>query len=140
MYTYVKTENPWKDTFDNLEKDFYTGFTKFQTLEKPSSYPPYNIMKTDSGMVLEIALAGFSKDQIDVSAEKEVLTINSINNDRDKGPIYKYKGISNKDYELKFRISRNTEITAVTFINGLLIVDMFENTPEAEKPRHYKIK
>ena len=138
MQKYVKTENPWKDTFDNLEKDFYTGFTKFQTLEKPSTYPPYNIVKRDDGMTLEMALAGFGRDQIDVSVEKDALTIKSINNDRDKKQ-YIHHGISNKDFERSFKITRNTEITAVTFINGLLTINMFENTPEAEKPRNYKI-
>jgi molecular chaperone IbpA len=89
--------------------------------------------------MIELALAGFSKDDIEVSQEKNNLTIKG-NIEEDGQGEHIHKGIATRSFTRTFSLAENIEIKHVTWMNGILAVSLFRNTPEDQKPKTFKIK
>ena len=99
-----------------------------------TNYPPYNIYNgSDSRTILEVALAGFSKEDISVTTERNCLTVaaKKANDDR----TYSHKGISNKAFSRNWQLGDDVEIEKVDFINGLLTVILVKELPEKQKKK-----
>ena len=95
--------------FDNFERMFDHDFDTI----KVSSFPFYNIVKTDKNKYdVEMALAGYGKDDIIVSLEESVLTIKSkpYNDDKDKDTEYENKGISKRFFTKSFTVADDVEV------------------------------
>jgi len=125
----------------NLMKDFFGAeFGRIQpftvgfgdTLElmreaatiaaKSVSYPPYNIKQvTENKYVIEMAVAGFSKSDIEMTLEGNKLVIKSAAKDEDNGD-YLYRGIANRAFERTFTLADKVEIKDAEMINGMLKV------------------
>jgi len=125
----------------NLMKDFFAAdFGRIQpftvgfgdTLElmreaatiaaKSVSYPPYNIKQvTENKYVIEMAVAGFSKSDIEMTLEGNKLVIKSAAKDEDNGD-YLYRGIANRAFERAFTLADKVEIKDAEMINGMLKV------------------
>ena len=96
----------------------------------PANYPPYNLVKLDDEkQQLQVALAGFSREDIEVSVERKVLNINVQMKTQDEGE-YVVKGISSRTFSRNWQLSEDTIIDEVTFVNGLLCVTMRREVPE----------
>ena len=108
----------------------------------PSSYPPYNIVKHDDDkFTIEIALAGFSKDEIDIESRENVLKIESKSRpEGDDDKEYLYKGISNKRFKKAFTLSDDVVVNGADMKDGILKIDMERIIPDEKKPRNIKIK
>ena len=108
----------------------------------PSSYPPYNIVKHDDDkFTIEIALAGFSRDEIDIESRENVLKIESKSRpEGDDEKEYLYKGISNKRFKKAFTLSDDVVVNGADMKDGILKIDMERIIPEEKKPRTIKIK
>jgi len=125
--------------FDRFERMFEDDF--FNT---PSvNYPPYNIVRTgDYTYDIEVALAGFSKKDIDVQYADGVVTIKSVHEAKDKddedGTIY--KGISKRHFTKSFTIADDVEVQGAELKDGLLKISLERIIPEAKKPRTIEIK
>jgi len=125
--------------FDRFERMFEDDF--FNT---PSvNYPPYNIVRTgDYTYDIEVALAGFSKKDIDVQYADSVVTIKSVHEAKDKddedGTIY--KGISKRHFTKSFTIADDVEVKGAELKDGLLKISLERIIPEAKKPRTIEIK
>jgi molecular chaperone IbpA len=125
--------------FDRFERMFEDDF--FNT---PSvNYPPYNIVRTgDYTYDIEVALAGFSKKDIDVQYADGVVTIKSVHEAKDKddedGTIY--KGISKRHFTKSFTIADDVEVKGAELKDGLLKISLERIIPEAKKPRTIEIK
>ena len=108
----------------------------------PSSYPPYNIVKHDDDkFTIEIALAGFSRDEIEIECRENVLKIESKS--RPEGSDekeYLYKGISNKRFNKAFTLSDDVVVNDADMKDGILKINMERIIPEEKKPRSIKIK
>ena len=132
-------------SMDLFKDPFFIGWDSFfkeiESLPKnTSNYPPYNLIKfTDDTYMIELALAGFSKDDIEVSQEKNNLTIKG-NIEEDGQEKYIHKGIAARNFTRTFSLAENIEIKHVTWMNGILAVSLFKNTPEDQKPKTFKIK
>ena len=100
----------------------------------PSNYPVYNIVRIDGEtQQLQIALAGFEKEDIEVSVEKKVLNI-SVQKAKEEAEIsYVHKGISNRTFSRNWQLSEDTVVDEVTFVNGLLKVTLRRELPEKDK-------
>ena len=100
-----------------------------------TNYPPYNIKKLDeSSQVLEIALAGFSKEDIEVAVEKGVLTVKaSITEVEDQHFIH--KGIASRNVARNWQLSDDAVVEDPTFIDGMLRIVIRLEVPEAQKRR-----
>jgi molecular chaperone IbpA len=130
---------------DLLKDPFFIGWDSFfkeiEGLPKnTSNYPPYNLVKfTDDTYMIELALAGFSKDDIEVSQEKNNLTIKG-NIEEDGQESYIHEGIATRSFTRTFSLAEHIEIKHITWLNGILSVSLFRNVPENQKPKIFKIK
>lgn len=128
------------DVFDHFESMFDSDF-RLPTV----NYPPYNIVKTGTNKYdIEVALAGFSKKDIDVSVENGVLTIESKTSDKDESKDEDgntiYKGISKRYFKRSFTIADDVEINGAELKDGLLKVSMEKIVPESKKLKTIEIK
>ena len=106
-------------------------------------FPPYNIRKTeDFKHVIEIALAGFSKDEIEVVLTDGVLEIKSSNLPTTEKPKdnLDHKGIAKRAFTRKFTLADDIEIKDAKLKNGLLEIELEQIVPEHKKPRTIKVK
>jgi molecular chaperone IbpA len=103
------------------------------------NYPPYNIERLgEDRYQISLALAGFSPDEIAVTAEQNVLTVEGRKSDKDQHE-YMYQGISARPFKRQFNLADYVRVTAATFDNGLLRVELVREIPEAMKPRRIAI-
>jgi molecular chaperone IbpA len=99
-----------------------------------TSYPPYNIVRVDNEtQELQIALAGFKRDDIEVAVEKGVLSVNA-KSDVEEGEFI-HKGIAKRNVAKNWQLGDNVEVEDPTFENGLLRIVVKVNVPEAQKRR-----
>jgi molecular chaperone IbpA len=103
------------------------------------NYPPYNIKRLgDDRYQISLALAGFSPDQIAVTAEQNVLTVEGRKSDKDQHE-YLYQGISARPFKRQFNLADYVKVRTATFDNGLLRIELVREIPEAMKPRRIAI-
>ena len=124
--------------FEDAHKIFQTSLSK----STDSNYPPYNIVKVEQNLYrITIALAGFTKDNIEILIEENILMVRNIykdkNNDRN---IYLYKGIATRSFEKKFRLAESVRVNSAFFENGLLNIDLIKINAGKKKPFKIEIK
>jgi molecular chaperone IbpA len=133
--------------FDNVFDHFERMMGDDHFFNGNANYPPYNIVKTgDYTYDLELALAGFSKKDIDVAYEDGMLTVKSNTNAQAKtdqedinGGVL-HKGISKRFFSKSFTIADDVEIKGAELKDGLLRVTLERIIPENKKPRSITIK
>jgi molecular chaperone IbpA len=102
-------------------------------------YPPYDIVrKSEDQFQINIALAGFSRDEITITAEASQLTVAGNKQDKD-GIEYLYQGISARSFERRFNLADYIEVESADFENGLLHINLVRRIPEQMKPRKVAI-
>ena len=105
-----------------------------------TGFPPYNIRKDgDLNHVIEMALAGFSKDDIEVEVAQGVLTVRSMKENTDDDSNV-YRGISYRKFNRKFTLADDIVVNDAKLENGLLSIELEQIVPEEKKPRLIKIK
>lgn len=117
-------------------------FDNLMNVPTASTYPPYNIVKNeDDKFTLEIAVAGFSKDEIEIEFKESILKIESKSRpEGDDEKEYLYKGISNKRFIKSFTLSDDVVVNGADMKDGILKIDMERIIPEEKKPRLIEIK
>ena len=101
------------------------------------SYPPYNLVQVNEDESrLELALAGFSKDEVKVYTERGSLVVEG-NRKTDEERTYVHRGLAQRSFTRKWDISEDTEVSKVTFENGLLVVVLSRVIPEGRKKRFF---
>lgn len=119
--------------FDILEK------LEIDTSKK-STYPPYSIAKvTDNIYVIEVAVAGFSKENINIEIHNNSLVISGIFPKEREQKSYIHKGISTKDFLHKFSIVDNCVVKVATLTDGILRVSLEVITPQEKLPKKIPI-
>lgn len=107
---------------------------------KTTSYPPYNILKRDSSNYeIEIALAGFRAEEIEVSSESNILKVTSKVQDRDSEVQYLHKGLSKRAFTHSWQLADDVRIQDVSFTDGLLLISLEKIIPEHQKKTVYEI-
>jgi molecular chaperone IbpA len=103
------------------------------------NYPPYNIIKLDNErQQLQLALAGFLKEDIEVAIERNVLNI-SVSASHETEGDYVHKGIAQRSFNRNWQLSEDTVIDEVTFVNGLLCVTLRREVPEEARRKVFDI-
>jgi len=128
------------NVFDHFERMFDDDFTSFSV----PTFPFYNIVKQGKNKYdIELALAGYSKDDIEVNLEDGVLTIKSKKEDTKEdtkdGEIL-HKGIAKRYFSKAFTIADDVEVKGAELKDGLLRVSLERIVPESKKPRTIDIK
>lgn len=117
--------------FDQMEKilddQSFTSATN-------NSFPPHNIRKKDNSYLIEMAVAGFNKDEIDITREKNHLVIEGKKSDKEEDGFV-YKGIANRSFKKTFVLGDNMKILAADVKDGMLYIGLEHEIPEEEKPQ-----
>jgi molecular chaperone IbpA len=121
-------------------EDVLKKLTDFgESLPKIPTYPPYNIRKVDENKyVIEMAVAGFGKQDIELTLENGVLSITG-NITSDGNQDYIFKGIADRAFTRKFTLADNIEVRNADLINGMLKIWLDRFIPEEKKPKKIDI-
>ena len=105
-----------------------------------TGFPPYNIRKEgDYNYVIEMALAGFGKKDIEVEVAEGTLSVRSVKeNTEDESTVY--RGISYRKFERKFTLAEDLIVNGASLENGMLTIELERVVPEEKKPRLVTVK
>lgn len=104
-----------------------------------SNYPPYNTIKTgENTYVVELAVAGFSEAELDITLDESILTITG-KKDPQKAEQFVYQGIANRSFERKLILGDDVVVRGATLENGMLRIDLERIVPEDKKPKKISI-
>ena len=104
-----------------------------------SNYPPYNIVKVDEdNFTIELALAGFKDEDIDVTLKDGVLYVEGNQGDNDE-KTYLHRGLSARSFRRSFTIADTIVVNGADFVNGILTISLENVIPEEKKPRKIAI-
>ncbi len=126
----------WRSTigFDRL-------FDLAETAQRAGedNYPPYNIERlAEDRYQISLAVAGFSPDEISITAEQNVVTIEGNKAEKAERDFL-YRGISTRSFKRQFSLADHVEVKGAAFDNGLLKIELIREIPEAMKPRRIAI-
>ena len=104
------------------------------------SYPPYNLVKVDEDTYkLSLAIAGFSKDEVEVSVDNGSLIVKGEKTEEGTENVL-HKGIATRKFTRTFALGEYMEVDRAEMANGILSVFVERNIPEEKKPKTIKIK
>ena len=125
------------------------GFDRlFDMLENSSmggngeNYPPFDLIKLgDNDYRIELAVAGFRPDEIDITAQQNVLIVTGRKNEESeqKGADYIYRGVANRSFERRFALADHIQVRGADLKDGLLAIELVREIPEAMKPKKINI-
>ncbi|QYF86899.1 Hsp20 family protein [Brevundimonas sp. PAMC22021] len=106
-------------------------------------YPPYNIETTgENAYRIEIAVAGFTPDELNIEVKENLLTVSGRKTANDDGAAqktYLHRGLAERDFERRFQLADYVIVTDANLSNGLLSIALKRELPEALKPRRIEI-
>ena len=104
------------------------------------TYPPHNVVKDEEmKYTLEMAVAGFKQEHIDIEVKDHILTVSGNRPQRREQNAYVHKGISARNWKKSFRLSEYTEVTGADLVDGILTVKLEVVLPEEKLPRKITI-
>jgi molecular chaperone IbpA len=108
--------------------------------EGPTGYPPYNIETVgENAYRIEIAVAGFKPEELNIEARENVLTVQGRKTANDEAKRYLHRGLAERNFERRFQLADYVVVTGAALADGLLTVDLERQLPEALKPRRIEI-
>ncbi len=130
------------------------GFARlFDMLENSSlgqtqeNYPPFDLIKTGENQYrIELAVAGFTPQELDITAQQNVLVVSGRKGEETEdgnspgASDYIYRGIANRSFERRFALADHIQVRGADMRDGLLVVDLVREIPEAMKPRKIDIR
>ena len=134
---------PFSVGFDSIFDEFDRMLESVDRGHINANYPPYNIKKVnENDFVIEVALAGFSKEDINVELKDSTLTVKNklkekVIENESNGVIH--KGISTRQFERAFTIAEDIKVKDAELKNGLLSIELERIIPEEKKPRLIKV-
>lgn len=124
--------------FDRL-LDAFNDLEKSVTETKAATYPPYNILKLgEHHYAIEVAVAGFGKDEIDITVENNKLTVVGQVK-RAQEMEYLHRGIATRDFTREFTLAETVVVRSADMQDGLLVINLENIVPEASKPKKIEI-
>ena len=120
--------------FDMLENSSFGG--------PQENYPPFDLIKKgDNDYSIQLAVAGFKPDEIDITAQQNVLIVSGRKSDESeqKGSDYVYRGIANRSFERRFALADHVQVKNADLNDGLLSIELKREIPDAMKPRKIAI-
>ena len=111
-------------------------------LDGTQGYPPYNIERVaDDAFAIEIAVAGFSEDDLEIETNDNLLTIAGKKSHDETGEQreYLHRGIAERGFLRRFQLADHVIVTGASLQNGMLRVELVRELPEAKKPRKIDI-
>ena len=143
--SFVPSDQQLASLFENsigLDDFFGRVFEDFLPAASSVKYPPYNIRKdSEDTRTIEMALAGYSDGDIEITLEDDVLTVkgNKVSNIDDTSVNYVYKGMAARAFERKFVIAEGAKVTDAAMKDGMLYIQVVTTMPEAPKVQRIEI-
>ena len=107
---------------------------------KAVNFPPHNIIKLDDNRyVVELAIAGFTKDEIEISVEEGNLMVKGEKKDKDTNINYVHRGIGTRSFTKTFTVADTIEVRGAEFKDGILRIGLENIIPDHKKPRKVEI-
>ena len=136
------------DFGDPIFSSLFVGFDRlFENMAQMSagskslpSYPPFNVVKDGDQYIVEVALAGIDKKDLDVEVQENTLSISYESSNKEESDNKLYRGIVQRSFRRQFSLAEDVEVTGATFKNGLLKIDLERIIPEEKRPKQIKIK
>jgi molecular chaperone IbpA len=139
----------YKDPFAQIQSifndPFFLGFNdqfvRWESNKKTtSSFPPYNVKKVDEdNYIVELAVAGYDREDLDITVDKDTLIIKS-DRENDEDSDFLHKGIAGRNFTQTFTLGEYMLVKSASLENGLLTIKIEKEIPEEHKPRQIKIK
>lgn len=122
--------------FDRLFEELNREFAN----SKSTGYPPYNVAEiTDNEWMISIAVAGFSMDNLDITLDKNILTVEGTAPGGDEEVKYLHKGIAGRNFRRHFTLAEHVEVDNAILELGMLNIHLKRNVPEALQPKKISI-
>jgi len=122
--------------FDHIWNDI----ARLSEMSDNKLYPPHNVVKQDdTHFSVELALAGYSKDELTVEIKDGILVVTGGKAEGDEEREYLHRGISAKKFTRTFRLSEHVVVDGADFKDGLLVIDLRVEIPEEKRPRIVQI-
>ena len=106
------------------------------------NYPPFDLIKLgDNEFRIELAVAGFKPEEIDITAQQNVLVVTGKKKEEsgERGSDYIYRGIATRSFERRFALADHIQVRGADLKDGLLAIELVREIPEAMKPRKIDI-
>lgn len=108
--------------------------------EQAPNWPPYNVIQaSDDEYRIEIAVAGFGENDLDIEIKEGLLSVSGDKKTPNEENKYLHRGIAERAFERKFQLADHVKVINANLQNGLLIIDLRREIPESAKPRKIKI-
>jgi molecular chaperone IbpA len=108
--------------------------------EAPTGYPPYNIETVgENAYRIEIAVAGFKPEELNIEAKENALTVQGKKAANDEAKRYLHRGLAERNFERRFQLADYVVVTGAELADGLLRISLERQLPEALKPRRIEI-
>ena len=108
--------------------------------EGPNGYPPYNIETVgENAYRIELAVAGFKADELDIQVKENLLTVTGRKTANDEGRQYLHRGLAERNFDRRFQLADYVLVTGADLSDGLLSISLKRELPEALKPRKIEI-
>ena len=115
--------------FDMLENSNFGG----------DNYPPFDLIKVDDNCYrIEVAVAGFGQNEIEITSQQNQLLVRGQKSD-DNGSNYVHRGIANRSFERRFALADHIQVRGADLKDGMLSIELVREIPEAMKPRKIEI-
>ena len=124
--------------FDRLARQIETAARAGQE----NGWPPYNIESTgEDAYRIEIAVAGFAPEELDIEAKENLLTVTGKKAPQDETAqrTFLHRGLAERDFERRFQLADYVVVKTAALNNGLLSIELKRELPEALKPRRIEI-
>jgi len=127
---------PYAVGFDHI----FDNLNRYVDNQQAQGFPPYNIRKEgEYNYVIEMALAGFGKEDIQVEIAENILSVRSVKENSEDEDT-QYRGISFRRFERKFTLADDLVVNNANLENGMLYIDIERIIPEEKKPRLIEVK
>lgn len=107
-----------------------------------TAYPPYNVARlSEDSYRIELAVAGFTADEIDIESHNGILTItgNQTPKAENDDAEYLHRGIAERGFERRFQLADHVRVSSADLNNGLLVISLYRDVPEALRPQKIAI-
>ena len=136
LFDHFNNLTPYTVGYDRI----FNNLARYVDNTASTGFPPYNIRKDgENNYVIEMALAGFGKKDIEVEVADGTLSIRSVKENVDDDSNL-YRGIAYRKFERKFTIADDVLVNGAKLENGMLTVDLERIVPEDKKPRLISVK
>lgn len=127
---------PWAIGFDHLRDRLHN----IETVNNTSNYPPYNIVKHDAeNWSIELAVAGFTRSELDIELAEGVLTISAKSESSTDEVEYLHRGLAKRAFTRKWTLADDVLIRGASLENGVLAIQLERIVPDEKKPRKIEI-